>query len=105
MGRYGGRCPEPADSIAGTDGAGFFPAARFGFGAATPDSASAESAVSFDFGGEGEDQIPLLDASHFSPFAAQPKRPFLVMPKKTTASERPRSEERRVGQEPRYRWS
>jgi DNA helicase-2/ATP-dependent DNA helicase PcrA len=59
----------------------------FGFGAATPDSASAESAVSFNFGGEGEDQIPLLDASHFSPFAAQPKRPFLVMPKKTADAE------------------
>jgi DNA helicase-2/ATP-dependent DNA helicase PcrA len=27
-------------------------------------------------------QIPLLDASHFSPFAAAPKRPFLKMPRK-----------------------
>jgi DNA helicase-2/ATP-dependent DNA helicase PcrA len=59
----------------------------FGFGAATPDSASAESAVSFNFGNESEDQIPLLDASHFSPFAAQPRRPFLVMPKKTADAE------------------
>jgi DNA helicase-2/ATP-dependent DNA helicase PcrA len=54
----------------------------FEFGAATADSASAESAVSFDFGGSDHPQMPLLDASSFSPFAAQPKRPFLVMPKK-----------------------
>jgi DNA helicase-2/ATP-dependent DNA helicase PcrA len=52
-----------------------------GFGAATPDSASAESAMSFNFGSENEDQLPLLDASSFSPFADAPKRPFLVMPK------------------------
>ena len=52
----------------------------FGFGAGTADSASAESATDFDFGG-GEDQLALLDASNFSPFAAQPKRPFLIMPK------------------------
>jgi DNA helicase-2/ATP-dependent DNA helicase PcrA len=58
----------------------------FGFGAdagsASPDSASAESAADFNFGG-GENQIPLLDASSFSPFAAQPKRPFLVMPRQS----------------------
>jgi DNA helicase-2/ATP-dependent DNA helicase PcrA len=58
----------------------------FEFGAASADSASAESATSFNFGGEGEDQLPLLDASSFSPFAAQPKRPFLVMPKKAEVS-------------------
>jgi DNA helicase-2/ATP-dependent DNA helicase PcrA len=52
----------------------------FGFGVTSADSASAESAAGFDFGG-GENQIPLLDASSFSPFAAQPKRPFLVMPR------------------------
>jgi DNA helicase-2/ATP-dependent DNA helicase PcrA len=30
--------------------------------------------------GANPDQIPLLDASHFSPFAAEAKRPFLKMP-------------------------
>jgi len=56
----------------------------FDFGAATADSASAESATSFNFGGDGDHpQMPLLDASSFSPFAAQPKRPFLIMPKQT----------------------
>jgi DNA helicase-2/ATP-dependent DNA helicase PcrA len=64
----------------------------FAFGAAdgaeSPDSASAESATSFNFGGS-EDQIPLLDALSFSPFAAAPKRPFLVMPKKDRGAESP----------------
>ena len=50
----------------------------FEFGAATADSASADSATSFDFG--AGNQLPLLDASSFSPFAATPKRPFLKMP-------------------------
>jgi DNA helicase-2/ATP-dependent DNA helicase PcrA len=49
-----------------------------------PDAASADSATNFDFGGSA-DQIPLLDASNFSPFAAQSKRPFLVMPKTSTS--------------------
>ena len=55
----------------------------FDFGAATDnaDSASADSATSFDFGASDTNQLPLLDASNFSPFAAAPKRPFLVMPK------------------------
>jgi DNA helicase-2/ATP-dependent DNA helicase PcrA len=65
----------------------------FGFGAsaadaASPDSASAESATSFDFGGDA-DQLPLLDASSFSPFAAAPKRPFLTMPKQTKDATHP----------------
>ena len=54
----------------------------FEFGAARADSASADSAVSFDFGASDSNQLPLLDASSFSPFADAPKRPFLVMPKK-----------------------
>ncbi len=54
----------------------------FGFGAATADSASAESATDFNFGG-GEDQLALLDASNFSPFSVEAKRPFLTMPKKS----------------------
>jgi len=53
----------------------------FEFGAATEDSNSADSATSFDFGNSDENQLPLLDASSFSPFAAAPKRPFLTMPK------------------------
>jgi DNA helicase-2/ATP-dependent DNA helicase PcrA len=60
----------------------------FEYGAAStdsvsPDAASADSATNFDFGGN-EHQIPLLDASNFSPFAAEPKRPFLTMPKTST---------------------
>ena len=58
----------------------------FGFGAASADSASAESAASFDFGGQ-EDQLPLLDASSFSPFTAEAKRPFLVMPKQSASQD------------------
>jgi len=54
----------------------------FEFGASSADSASAESATGFDFGGS-DAQLPLLDAASFSPFAAAPKRPFLVMPKKS----------------------
>ena len=66
----------------------------FEFGAAgsgSPDAASAESAASFNFGSENEDQLPLLDASSFSPFAAAPKRPFLTMPKKTGVPQVPLS--------------
>jgi superfamily I DNA/RNA helicase len=53
----------------------------FGFGASSADSASAESATSFDFGGGEAFQPPLLDAASFSPFTDQSKRPFLTMPK------------------------
>jgi DNA helicase II / ATP-dependent DNA helicase PcrA len=64
----------------------------FEFGAATSDpasadSASAESATAFDFGEQNHSQLPLLDASSFSPFANQPKRPFLTMPKKAIGHE------------------
>ncbi len=51
----------------------------FSFGASTVEPAHAEPDTSFGFGGH-ENQIPLLDASHFSPFAAQSKRPLLKMP-------------------------
>ena len=63
----------------------------FGFGASSADSASAESAASFDFGigGHSENQLPLLDASHFSPFAAQSKRPFLVKAKQVEETPEP----------------
>jgi DNA helicase-2/ATP-dependent DNA helicase PcrA len=68
----------------------------FAFGASTPDAispdaASADSAAGFDFGGSA-DQIPLLDSSTFSPFAAAPKRPFLIMPKKAAEAEPPTAE-------------
>ena len=55
----------------------------FEFGAAEPEPAATESAsadTSFDFGGN-EDQLPLLNAASFSPFAEAPKRPFLKIPK------------------------
>ncbi len=56
----------------------------FGFGAAAEETPGTD----FNFGGEGEGQIPLLDASHFSPFHAANKaaekastmKPFLKMP-------------------------
>jgi DNA helicase-2/ATP-dependent DNA helicase PcrA len=53
----------------------------FEFGSDAVDSASAESATSFEFGGGETFQPPLLDAASISPFAAQSKRPFLTMPK------------------------
>jgi DNA helicase-2/ATP-dependent DNA helicase PcrA len=75
----------------------------FSFGAEAPGEeekqATAEVlAASADAGfGANPDQIPLLDASHFSPFAAEPKRPFLKMPKKTIESDQPaKSENARV---------
>ena len=67
----------------------------FSFGAAEPSLVekaetvhALEAAIDFAFG-ENSDQIPLLDASHFSPFAAEPKRPFLKMPKQATKPDRP----------------
>jgi DNA helicase-2/ATP-dependent DNA helicase PcrA len=58
----------------------------FEFGSSAADSASAESATSFDFGGN-ENQLPLLDAASFSPFATETKRPFLIMPKNAGAAQ------------------
>ena len=58
----------------------------FAFGAEAPGEEEKQAATevleaSADAGfGANPDQIPLLDASHFSPFAAEPKRPFLKMP-------------------------
>ena len=54
--------------------------------AARIDDTSAEAATSFNFGGH-ENQIPLLDAANFSPFAEATKRPFLKMPKKALEQE------------------
>jgi len=60
----------------------------FEFGATTEgaDAASADSATAFDFGGSAN-QIPLLDATNFSPFEQASKRPFLKMPKETPRAE------------------
>jgi DNA helicase-2/ATP-dependent DNA helicase PcrA len=62
----------------------------FSFGAAEPTEEEAQqvadaldAAAEFSFG-SNEDQIPLLDPSHFSPFAETPVRPFLKMPKVST---------------------
>jgi DNA helicase-2/ATP-dependent DNA helicase PcrA len=57
----------------------------FSFGAAEPDAEANEAladaeAADFNFGGN-ENQMPLLDLASFSPFAAEPKKPFLKMPK------------------------
>jgi len=75
----------------------------FGFGAASPDSASAESAASFDFGSEHEDQMQLLDASSFSPFAEAPRRPFLVMPKTKAGAESESEQEEAAEEKPAFR--
>ena len=66
----------------------------FSFGATEPTPEqnqkvveSLESATDFTFG-SNEHQIPLLDPSHFSPFAEKkPARPFLKMPSQTKESQ------------------
>jgi DNA helicase II / ATP-dependent DNA helicase PcrA len=70
----------------------------FSFGAEDPDTEENEAladaeATDFNFGGH-ENQMPLLDMASFSPFAAEPKKPFLKMPKaeaKTGVPQVPRS--------------
>jgi superfamily I DNA/RNA helicase len=67
----------------------------FSFGAEAPSAeeklaATEKLEASAEAGfGANPDQIPLLDASHFSPFADEPKRPFLKMPKQPEESNRP----------------
>ena len=58
----------------------------FSFGATEPGeeeqervTEALEAVADFNFGAN-ENQIPLLDPSHFSPFADKPARPFLKMP-------------------------
>jgi DNA helicase II / ATP-dependent DNA helicase PcrA len=61
----------------------------FGFGAAIePESPELESAEAH-FGGD-ENQIPLLDASHFPAAAEAPNRPFLVVPPQTGSEADPK---------------
>jgi DNA helicase-2/ATP-dependent DNA helicase PcrA len=58
----------------------------FAFGAESPgDTASELDSAEVHFGGS-ENQMPLLDASHFSPFADAPQKPFVRMPKPDAAS-------------------
>jgi len=66
----------------------------FGFGAAESAAdgnqqaaETPEADTEFNFGGS-ENQLPLLDAASFSPFAAAPKRPFLKMPNQSAAQSR-----------------
>src|SRR5262249_30832583 len=57
----------------------------FSFGAESAESdTSPPEAAEAQFGGD-ENQMTLLDASHFSPFKEAPKRPFLKMPKSPQA--------------------
>ena len=65
----------------------------FGFGAAevsAEDNQSVtddpEAAAEFNFGGN-ENQLTLLNPASFSPFANEPKRPFLKMPKAAASSD------------------
>jgi DNA helicase-2/ATP-dependent DNA helicase PcrA len=53
----------------------------FEFGATNASEEGAAGDTGFSFGTSAESpQMALLDPSHFSPFAAAPKRPFLKMP-------------------------
>jgi DNA helicase-2/ATP-dependent DNA helicase PcrA len=74
----------------------------FEFGAANSAGAGDASAQSldssFDFGGN-EDQFSLLDPAHLASFAAEPKRPFLTMPRQP--AERPEAEESTEAEESR----
>ena len=88
-----------ADVAAGAESADADTGFEFGAAeSASPDSTSADSATAFDFGGN-EDQLTLLDAADFNPFAEQPKRPFLILPKEQqvppVSSLRPGSDEPR----------
>jgi DNA helicase-2/ATP-dependent DNA helicase PcrA len=78
----------------------------FSFGAAEPTAEQnqlatdqLDAAADFNFG-DNEDQIPLLDASHFSPFAASEKRPFLKMPSKPAPYQPERPNQKPDGTEP-----
>jgi DNA helicase-2/ATP-dependent DNA helicase PcrA len=65
----------------------------FGFGAAAEEPESPELEEVEAHFGDSENQMSLLDASHFSPADDTPQRPFLVMPSQT--------QEKRVPQVPR----
>jgi ATP-dependent DNA helicase UvrD/PcrA len=69
---------------------------------AGPEAVDSDSDTGFDFGGS-PGQIPLLDSSTFSPFAAQPQRPFLIMPKKTENAEPEAKHEEDAEEKPAFR--
>ncbi len=59
----------------------------FSFGSADNEAEAAladAEAADFSFGGN-QDQLKLLDPTHFSPFTNQPRKPFLKMPPKAEA--------------------
>jgi len=62
----------------------------------------ADSDTAFEFGGS-PDQIPLLDASSFSPFTAEPVRPFLKMPKKIEQPEAAKEQSDESEEKPPFR--
>jgi len=70
-------------------------------GAASSDDENVDADTAFDFGGN-PDQIPLLDASSFSPFSAEPVRPFLRMPQKAEEPEAA-AEEGELEEKPAFR--
>ena len=60
----------------------------FSFGASTENTENRDADAAFGFGENADSpQMALLDPSHFSPFAAAPRRPFLKMPKQTTEAQ------------------
>ena len=63
---------------------------------------NADADTAFDFGG-GPGQIPLLDASSFSPFSTEPVRPFLRMPKKAEEPEPAAEEGEESEEKPAFR--
>jgi DNA helicase II / ATP-dependent DNA helicase PcrA len=70
----------------------------FSFGAEEPSAEENEAladaeAADFNFGGH-ENQMPLLDVASFSPFAAEPKKPFLKMPDAGTKGPRDQGREK-----------
>ena len=68
---------------------------EFGAGVAEPESPELEN-VEAHFGGD-ENQMRLLDASHFSPSENAPKRPFLMLPKSGDAERVPQVSRLRPG--------
>ena len=69
-------------------GPGFSPDMEAGKGAGASAPEGDSSTTEFNFGGN-ENQLTLLDAASFSPFAAASKRPFLKMPKQAEAAGSP----------------
>jgi DNA helicase-2/ATP-dependent DNA helicase PcrA len=71
----------PPGTPAGSKGAGHPSGQKSPAGGSGREQENGEAQIGGD-----ENQIPLLDASHFSPAGNTPKRPFLVMPAENTGS-------------------